>query len=97
MRNIVTTPRLLGQIRSSSNPNKFYDIKLGGDGVVYCMCQAWKMNKWCKHLDEWHGQQVQAIQPNAQNLHKKVKAILEEEKGGVVDEIVRNGILNGKW
>jgi len=27
-----------------------YDIVRGADGVVYCNCMGWKMNKDCKHL-----------------------------------------------
>lgn len=56
MRNTVTQARVLAQIPSKSNPAKSYEIRLGGDGVVYCTCPAWKLhgNKWCKHLEEYH-------------------------------------------
>ena len=32
-----------------------YAIIRGGDGVVYCECMGWKMNKDCKHLRAFLG------------------------------------------
>lgn len=49
----VTEPKLLGTIPSKSS-NRSYEIRLGGDGRTYCTCTAWKMNKYCKHLEEWN-------------------------------------------
>ena len=40
--------------KSSSNPNITYRIIKGGDGVIYCDCPGWKMNKNCKHLKAYH-------------------------------------------
>ena len=39
---------------SSSNPAKKYNVILGNDGVVYCDCMGWKMNKRCRHLAAYH-------------------------------------------
>ena len=104
MRNSVTQPRVLGKIKSSSNPNKYYDIKLGADGVVYCSCVAWKMSKWCKHLEEYHGRsQASSISPSSGSSSDKVLIKFFEEshkKNEPVDAIelfIESGVKNGKW
>lgn len=76
MRSTVTTARLLGKVPSSSNPLKSYEIRLGGDGVVYCSCQAWKINKYCKHLEQWHSAAVknQPAHVNPQNMEELIIA-----------------------
>lgn len=42
---------------SSSTPGKNYELREGGDGVVYCTCPAWAFSKddpkECKHMREW--------------------------------------------
>lgn len=49
-------PTVLATIRSSSNPSKFYQIRMGRDGNVWCTCPAWKFQhaaakgRTCKHL-----------------------------------------------
>lgn len=30
-----------------------YEIRRGGDGVIYCSCPAWRFRKTCKHLDAY--------------------------------------------
>ena len=39
-------------VSSSSRPGVSYQIRQGGDGVVYCTCPAWQFGKGrdCKHL-----------------------------------------------
>lgn len=66
MRNTVTQPRVLAKVPSKSNPLKSYEIRLGGDGVVYCTCRAWITNKFCKHLEEYHSKVQQVINPPVQ-------------------------------
>lgn len=45
--------QILAEYPSQSKPGKSYDIVRGKDGVVYCNCWAWKINKTCKHLDQF--------------------------------------------
>ena len=47
---------VLQTVASKSNPDKHYEIRLGGDNRVYCTCPAWKFSKGtkdCKHLREF--------------------------------------------
>lgn len=48
---------VLTEVKSSSNPNLKYEIRVGGDGRTYCSCPAWRFNhrKDCKHLKAWKG------------------------------------------
>lgn len=47
---------LITTVASSSNPNLRHEIRLGGDGVVYCTCPAWRFQRkspaarQCKHM-----------------------------------------------
>lgn len=48
---------LLATVASDSDPDREYEIRRGGDGVVYCTCPAWKFQKGvsprfrsCKHI-----------------------------------------------
>jgi hypothetical protein len=74
---------LLQTIRSKSNPDKTYDIIRGKDGVVYCTCWAWRINKTCKHLKEYHAQAgtgLQTVQFNPDTWERNVNQIIEELK-----------------
>lgn len=77
MRNTVTQPRVLAKVPSKSNPLKSYEIRLGGDGVVYCTCRAWITNKFCKHLEEYHSKVQQVINPPVQVSITQPKVILK--------------------
>jgi len=52
-------PVVLARVPSSSNPSKSYEIRRGGDGVVYCTCPSWRFqknspsNRTCKHIEAW--------------------------------------------
>lgn len=100
----VTIGRLLGHIKSSSNPNKEYDIRLGSDGVVYCSCTAWKMHKWCKHLAEWHMKSniptPKVISSEAsiiQYLKDHYQSALKTEEGTYYETVIKEGIIKGDW
>jgi len=41
------------EYESDSKPGQWHKIVRGKDGVVYCDCWAWRMNKRCKHLDRF--------------------------------------------
>lgn len=58
----MSAATVLAHVPSSSNPSVAYEIRLGGDGNVYCTCPAWKFQKLppkersCKHMKELSGQ-----------------------------------------
>lgn len=84
----------LAEYPSSSNPAKTYHIILGADGVTYCDCMGWKMNKHCKHLDDYLGKAsgkvigAHKIKPTLAkkdpevSLNKTIDKIVEEIKQG---------------
>ena len=43
-------------VKSHSNPDKFYTIKMRHDGLLTCNCPSWiynqRGNRTCKHIDE---------------------------------------------
>lgn len=47
---------ILTVVQSASRPGVSYEVRLGGDGKVYCTCPAWKFSgrgvgdKGCKHV-----------------------------------------------
>lgn len=49
----------LRTVRSHSNPNKFYTIKMDEEGFLSCNCPSWIFNqrrdRTCKHIDEVRG------------------------------------------
>ena len=47
---------------SKSNPMKEYEIVRGNDGVTYCTCWQWKLNRTCSHLENYlSGQQTYSV------------------------------------
>lgn len=49
-------PRQSGHILAtyqSSSGTGGYEIREGGDGVVYCTCTGWRMRRTCRHLTDW--------------------------------------------
>ena len=57
---------ILMEYPSASKPGTSYNIVRGRDGVVYCTCWAWKINKRCEHLISFFGQlqrQAKSIKP----------------------------------
>ena len=113
MRNIVTQPRVLAKVPSKSNPNKSYEIRLGGDGVVYCTCRAWITNKFCKHLEEYHSKNAgipTQIMPSTgrnnavlrffetQAAQSLTKVADAAEQGeSKIYNTVKFGIIEGRW
>jgi hypothetical protein len=67
-----------------------HKIIRGADGVVYCDCWAWKVNKKCKHLDRFFSKftplvgRIEVPVPvpltsNASSAADLIKAIKEEQ------------------
>jgi hypothetical protein len=61
-------PRLMAMVPSHSNPSKAYEIRLGKDQNVYCLCPAWKFqrgvspkDRTCKHITALRAQLASAI------------------------------------
>jgi hypothetical protein len=57
---MATTKRVQGAyravldvVKSSSNPDRTYEIRLGADDRVYCTCIGWRYHHHCKHLAEF--------------------------------------------
>ncbi len=87
--NKVTEPKLLERYESKSRPGTFNEIRLGSDGAVYCTCWAWKINKWCKHLDCYHGKTAPSPMPAAKfsavdsEITKEIDDVIKSIGGGV--------------
>jgi len=79
---------VLQTIPSTSNPNKTYQIILGGDGVTYCTCVAWKMKKTCKHL-------VQYQKPMGCNTPLPVKISTKLKNAPIATGFEIRGNMNG--
>jgi hypothetical protein len=67
---------------SGSNPAKEYSVILGNDGVTYCDCMGWKMNKHCKHL--------KAYEAGTSAPVKKAKKDPKAELNKTIDDIVND-------
>jgi predicted nucleic acid-binding Zn finger protein len=46
---------VLKTVDSLSRPGQTYQIRIGGDGAMYCTCPAWRFGKGkdCKHLKSY--------------------------------------------
>jgi hypothetical protein len=53
----------------SSSSSTVHEVRLGNDGVTYCTCMGWRMNKHCKHLDAY--QSGNTSQPTSAPKQKK--------------------------
>lgn len=80
---------VLATYPSGSNPAKKYNVILGNDGVTYCDCMGWKMNKRCKHLTAFNegvgkklDNQVFAKKDPKAEIDDAVARIVAEIKGG---------------
>ena len=49
------------EFESDSKPGTYHHIIRGKDGVVYCDCWAWRINKKCKHLDRFFARIVKKL------------------------------------
>jgi hypothetical protein len=75
----------------SSSGGRDHEVRLGGDGVVYCTCPGWRFHtrRWCKHLEDFTMRQVEVN--TQQEFKEKVVAgssveaitqqVIEELKG----------------
>jgi len=44
---------VLQKVESLTTPGRFYEIREGRDGRLYCTCPAWKFGHDCKHLQAY--------------------------------------------
>ena len=60
-------PRLMAVVPSHSDPLRAYEIRLGKDANVYCLCPAWRFQKLppkartCKHIEALRAQLAASI------------------------------------
>ena len=77
--------QVLKKYPSMSDPNKFYEIRLGKDDVTYCTCWAWIKNKHCKHLDNYlsslSGEHFQKIIQDGYELYQIIDEEIKKLKG----------------
>lgn len=59
---------------SSSSPGKVYEVRRGGDGVLYCTCRGWTTHKHCWHLDSWKASHPH-LMPQAQTTVAAVQSV----------------------
>lgn len=83
---------VIAEVPSTSNPSKKYQIRLGGDGNVYCSCPAWKYQKGkaphervCKHMKGLAKQiaQVTAKMGKAEDIGPMLARYFAEEASRV--------------
>jgi hypothetical protein len=87
---VIEMGEVLKQYPSGSNPAKNYNIILGKDGVVYCDCMGWKMNKHCKHLEAFNSTDG-AVPVGAKKAKKESTASLDKTIDEIVEQIKRDG------
>lgn len=51
---------VLERVQSSTRSTTFYQIRRGGDGVIYCTCPGWRFRGTCSHLQEYLSRHPQA-------------------------------------
>ena len=91
--------QVLADYPSKSNPSKSYQILLGGDGEVYCICPAWRFQKGkgpqgrrCKHLDDyWRKENLRAQKILPATVWDRLTAELFDE-----DDLAASAILKPK-
>lgn len=46
---------VLAKVASESQEGKFYDIRMGSNHAVFCVCKGWQYSKdgTCKHLEKF--------------------------------------------
>ncbi len=65
---------------SKSNPNKLYEIIRGNDGVTYCSCWPWRMNRTCSHLESFLSGQKSYSVRKVKNTNGKIDTYLDLEE-----------------
>jgi predicted nucleic acid-binding Zn finger protein len=85
----------------SMSSNAVYEVRRGGDGVMYCTCPAWRMKQGrasCKHLDEYlvmHSQVAKQAGPREQITtgNIRVGSVVECNSRGLVFLVKVTGFL----
>ena len=61
----------VAEYKSKSKPGRTYVVQRGADGVIYCDCWQWKINKTCKHTKDYLA--------NMNNVVKAVEKITKND------------------
>ena len=76
---------VLGEFRSKSTRGKIYQVKRGGDGVIYCDCWQWKKTRMCSH--------IQTVQ---NNIAQKTYIAQPETRKKSIQEAIDNAVASMK-
>lgn len=68
----------IAEYPSKSKPGRKYKVKRADDGVIYCDCWQWKINKTCKHTQ----MAIESLTPKLDDLQKAIEAAVTFMKGG---------------
>jgi len=87
----------LETVKSDTNPNKYYEIRVGGDNHVYCTCPAWRFSqtnpKMCKHLKRYLGIDDNGLEKKTvKRVKKKQQRHLWKDKA-VTAKKARNEVM----
>ena len=62
-----------------NRPTRHYQIREGGDGVVYCTCPGYRFRRTCRHMDQY----------NQELAQEEAHAAFSVDRGDVISYSVR--------
>lgn len=84
---------VVAEYTSKSRPGRVYHVQIGADGITYCDCWQWKINRTCKHIKDWEANGSTAHLENgimkndqkeeADEVREAINDIIAQTKGNV--------------